>query len=445
MKKILLLAIIFLNCAHISKSQVSKSISLLEAKKIALENSYNKKTGDLDLEVAKKQVWETISAGLPQLSAEASYSKNLNIPVSLLPAEMFGGKKGEYAEVKFGQKYSGNWGISLTQKIFDGTYIIGTQAAKVFVNITKHKNEKTDIAIKESIHNIYYTILLIKKQEEILRENIKIVQNTLIETQALYDNGFKEQIEVEQIKLMLKKTENQISDTKRQITNAKLLLNFTMGLDLNTKFVLSDNLNSLINPIIIKTTYNTNILLDKHIDVLSMNTQLKAQHLTIKNEYAKFLPKIDAFYTYGKNTAYNTANILKSEVPWFKTSTLGIKASIQLFTGFRRVASLQKENINLRKLQVQNTALKENLSLAIKKAYAELINAKEKYFNDIESFDISKKIYDQTRIKFKEGISTSTELSQIEQQYLQTNTNLMNSTLNLLNTKTNLDKALGNL
>lgn len=445
MKRVLLIAIIFITYSLICNAQEKRIISLSEAQNIALENSYKKKSADYDLEIAKKRVWETISSGLPQISAKADYTKNLNIPVSLLPAEMFGGEKGEDAEVKFGKDFSGSWGISVTQKIFDGSYIVGTQAAKVFVELTKNKNSKTNIDIKESINSIYYTTLLIKEQQKIFYENIEINRKTLRETQALYDNGFKEQLEVEQIKLMLKKTENQLSDSKRQISNSKLLLNFTMGLDLDTDIVLSDNLDDLINPILLQTKYISSANLDDHIDIISMQTQLKAQKLTIKNEYAKFLPKIDAFYSYGKNTSYNSANIYKSQVPWFKTSMLGVKADIQIFTGFKRIVTVQKENINFKKLEIENNMLRESLKLEEKKSTAELTNAKEKYFNNVESLVISKKIYDQTRIKFKEGISTSTELAQIEQQYLNTNSELINSILILLNAKTSLDKSQGTL
>lgn len=78
-------------------------------------------------------------------------------------------------------------------------------------------------------------------------------------------------------------------------------------------------------------------------------------------------------------------------------------------------------------------------------SFSNLLNAQETYENNLEAVNIAKRIYDKTIIKFNEGISTSTELSENEKQYLDAHSNYINSTLALLNTKIAFDKALGKL
>ncbi|MEC7287793.1 MAG: PfkB family carbohydrate kinase, partial [Verrucomicrobiota bacterium] len=46
-----------------------------------------------------KEKWKTISIGLPQIRANLSYQNFLEQPVSLIPAEFFGGIKGDYAAI----------------------------------------------------------------------------------------------------------------------------------------------------------------------------------------------------------------------------------------------------------------------------------------------------------------------------------------------------------
>ena len=60
----------------------------------------------------------------------------LKQPVSLIPAEFFGGNPGEFAEVIFGTQQSATATATLNQLLFDGSYIVGLQSAKVFLEIS---------------------------------------------------------------------------------------------------------------------------------------------------------------------------------------------------------------------------------------------------------------------------------------------------------------------
>jgi len=106
---------------------------LLEAIDYAIENNRTAKNAALDVEAAKKQKWETISTGLPQINASIGYNKWLQQQLSLIPAEFFGGNPGEFTEIAFGTKQSVNARVTLEQKIFDGSYLVGLQSAKVFL------------------------------------------------------------------------------------------------------------------------------------------------------------------------------------------------------------------------------------------------------------------------------------------------------------------------
>jgi outer membrane protein TolC len=72
-------------------------------------------------------------------------------------------------------------------------------------------------------------------------------------------------------------------------------------------------------------------------------------------------------------------------------------------------------------------------------------SALESFDNDRENRELAEKIRQKTKIKFDNGISTSTELSQIETQYINAYRALVTSTLQLLQADLNLKKATGNL
>lgn len=449
MKNILQIASAFLlvfSCLSLkAQTENLTKFSLQEAQNYALENSYTVKGSDYDLKVAKKKVWEAISTGLPQVKANADYTKNLDIAVSLLPAEIFGGTSGEYTPVKFGQTYASSATITVDQKIFDGSYIVGLGAAKVFVQLSQNTKLKSEIEVKDAVAQAYYNVLVARENYKTIEENLAITKKTHFETKAYFENGFREELDVDQVMLMLKRSENQLSDAKRAISNALIMLKFTMGYEIEQEIGLKNDLETFITPLRISKANSTDLDIENHIDYKIVSTQLQAQKLIVRNEQAGYLPNISAFYNYGKNTSTDASNVYKSSVPWFKSSMIGLKLNVPIFTGFNRRSKIKQEKINYKKIEDLKYNTEQSLKKDLSISHNSLVNAKENYENDLKGLEIAKRIYDRTLVKFNEGVSTSTDLSNIEEQYLNSHTAYINSTLQLLNSKIAFDKALGKL
>ncbi len=126
----------FLLWSSLSLAQDKKeySFTLEEAITFALDSNYTAINARRDVAKAIKKKWETTAAGLPQISAEISYQNNLKQPITLLPAEITGGIPGTFAPVTFGTKQNGSATATLNQLIFDGSYLVGLQAAKVYLD-----------------------------------------------------------------------------------------------------------------------------------------------------------------------------------------------------------------------------------------------------------------------------------------------------------------------
>lgn len=448
MKNILLtLMVIFIGFSNPTKAQTESNLkfTLSEAQEYALENSYSVKGTDYDLQIAKKKVWEAIADGLPQIDASLDYNNNLDVAVSLLPAEIFGGDAGTYTPVKFGQQYGSTASINVSQKIFDGSYIVGTMAAKVFVQLSKDQKEKSEIQIKDDVAQAYFNVLVAEENFETIQENLLINQKLLKETDAYYQNGFREELDVDQIRLNLNQTKNKLADAKRAIHTSFTILKFSIGMDIDENIQLSQSLKELVDPIRTQEPVMTDYESTNHIDYRIIDTQLKAQNLVIKNEKAAYLPTISAFYNYGKNTSTDYSNVFKSSVPWFKTSVVGLQLKMPIFSAGKRRSKVNQEKLNYRSLENTKLMTEQNLKKDLTLSFSNLLSAQEKYENDIVAVEIAKRIYDKTLIKFNEGISTSTELSENEQQYLDTHSAYINSTFNLLYSEIAFKKALGKL
>ncbi len=451
----LTLMVIFLSISFATKAQTdnSEEFTVTKAQIYALENSYSVKGSNYDIQIAKKKVWETIADGLPQIDFSADYSNNLKLSKSPLPIEfanVIRAMSGEPTSnepmfVSFAQRYSSSVGVTVNQKIFDGSYIVGTMAAKVYLQLSKNQKEKSEIEIKDAVAQAYYTVLVAEENYKTIKENLELNEKLLKETDAYYQNGFREELDVDQIRLNLNNSKTRLADAKRAIRTSFIVLKFTMGMNVDDPIELTNKLDELVDPIRSETPLVSDYNVSKHIDYKMMTTNLKAQELLLKNEQAAYLPNISAFYTYSKNTSADDSNIFKSNIPWFNSSLLGLKVSMPIFSAGKRRSRVKQQKIKY--LSIENDLLmtEQNLKKEMSISFSNLLNAQEKYENDRDGSEIAKRIYERTRIKFKEGISTSTELSENEQQYLDTHSAYINSTFNLLYSKIAFKKALGKL
>jgi len=171
MKNIFIITLTFFAlCVNAQDSNKSYSFTLQEAIDHALEYNYSAINSGRDIEAAKEKKWETTAMGLPQLNAGVDFTDNFVLQKSVVPAEFFGGKPGEYAEVAFGTKYNMVARSTLSQLIFDGSYIVALQASKTYLAYYENAKKRSDIDIKEMVINSYGNVLLAKENIAILEK-----------------------------------------------------------------------------------------------------------------------------------------------------------------------------------------------------------------------------------------------------------------------------------
>ena len=264
-KHIILTSILFLSLV-IHGQEKSMIVSLEEAVIFALENNYNIKESKNSVLSAKETVWETTATGLPQVNATVNYQNFIKQPVSLLPAaafdntvsvvqtveDYFGIQSNRdpvlpqgFIPVVFGTQQNLNASVTLTQLLFDGSYLVGLQASRAYLKISEQANEKTEILTREAVINTYGSVLVTEKSIAILKSNLKILEKNLNDAKKIYENGFNEQEDVEQLEITYGTLKNQLNNMQRMKIIAYQMLNLSMGLSIDTELILTDSLDSL--------------------------------------------------------------------------------------------------------------------------------------------------------------------------------------------------------
>jgi outer membrane protein TolC len=305
--------------------------------------------------------------------------------------------------------------------------------------------EKTDIDIKQAVAQSYFMVLAAEENLKLQKENLGNSQKLEKDTKALYENGFSEEQDVDQMRLLVQKAENEILKAEREIRVASMVLKYTMGIGMEERIELAQSLDEFLNPLLAREQFTAGLDHSSHIDYRLLDTQRQLSMKQLKLEKSAYLPRVSGFYNWSKTAYGNSANLFKNSVPWFKSSMWGVNISVPIFTAGQQMAKVKQAEFaymqaeNNQKLAVQ-TLQKDYLS-----AVADIESAVDQLENDVDNKQLAKKIYDKTTIKYNNGISSSIELSQTETQYIQSQAAWVASVIQLLNTKITLDKAIGKL
>ena len=421
------------------------SFSLQDAINYALENNRTAKNATKDIDAARQQKWETTATGLPQISAGIDYQNFLKQPVSLIPAEFFGGNPGEFAEVIFGTKHNVTATATLTQKLFDGSYLVGLQSAKVFLEISKNAKEKTDLEIRKAVVNAYSNVLLAEESINVLQRNIENLDKTLFEITKIYENGLEEEESVEQLQITLSSVKNNLNNVIRLKKLAYQMLNITLGLDINNPTVLTDILENLTSEHISLGLLETNEFIEETIDYRIAQNDKTAKELLLKLEKSKALPTLNTFINGGYSAFGNDFNFTNRDQKWFGSSLLGVSLNIPIFSSLGRRAATQRAKINLEKAENNLSETQQKIKLQIASAKSDYQFAIEDYENKKQNLNLAQRIEAKNQTKFLEGIGSSFELRQAQTQLYNAQQELLQSMIDVINKKAALETVLNDV
>lgn len=405
---------VFLLVAH--AQDLPKSLSLDEAILYGLTNNRSIINADREIQKAKKDRWKTIASGLPQISSDINYQNFLKMPVSLVPAEFFGGNPGEFAELTFGTEQNMIGAVKMEQLIFDGSYLVGLEASRVYLSISENLFEKTQIEIKKLITTLYTNTLLAKYNIMFLEKNQATLENNLEEIHQLFRNGFEEEESVEQIRLSLSQINSRLKYAKNLQEIEANMLKFVIGYPLEEPLKLSDELDDIFNEELYFQTLPSTDNLQNNIDIKIADNNVKAETLLLKLEKSKALPTINGFInqTYTGNS--NEFTFADSNQKWYGSSLLGLNVRIPIFSSLGRSASTQKAKISLDQAKTTLEETQTKIRIEVNAALNEYRLAVDNYFTEKENLKLAESIAKKNQIKFSEGMVKSFELRMAQQQ-----------------------------
>jgi outer membrane protein len=453
LKRKYLLPFIFLGCLNNGICQDNKEIlklSVSEAQSYALQNNRSVQSSKIDVEMAAKKVYENLATGFPQLNLATNYQHQFVIPeinfgpyldVNALPVTgsltkddiMNAYQPG--TPIKLGVPNNTNIDLTISQLIFSGQYFVGVQASKVFKQISEQALVKNEGITKESVANTYYLVLVLGENARVLTQSLKSVDKTYSEMVAMNQEGLNEETDVDQIKITRSNIQTLINSLESQKEISLKLLKFQLGVDFEKPLVLTDSLPGIMDQGTAQYLASPEFNLNNSIDFQIMSNQEKISGLLLKLEKTKYLPTISGFYRHEEQTHQASFNFAIKDLA-------GISFSLPIATSGQRIAKVSQAKFDLEKSRLNKASVSQSLTLEFESAWSSYTTAFSNFTTNKESMQLSKKVYDKAVIKYKEGVASSFELTQNQNQFLTAESNYYNSLLSLLNAKAKLDRIL---
>lgn len=425
------------------------NFSISEAEAYALQNNRTVKSTRIDIDLADKKIWENLAQGLPQISVDANYLHQFVVPeisfgkfldTGLLPDGTLTGQdiKNAYVDsdpIRLGVRDNTTIDFTLSQLIFNGQYIVGTQITKVVKQVSQKNLEKTEDQTKELVAGTYYLILVLQENRKLLNESLKSLDQMYNEMVKVNQQGLNEETDVDQVNVTRSNIQTLLTSIGSQIETSNKLLKYQLGLGFENQVNLTDSLPGIIEQGNLRYLASPEFKVESSVDYQLIGIQEKISEMMVSLEKVKYLPSITAFYRHQEQTNQPAFNFAVKDV-------VGATLSFPIITSGMRSSRVNQAKDDLQKTRLSKLDAEQGLTMEFETARNNYQTAYSNFTTNRESMTLSKKIYDRTVIKYREGVTSSFELAQNQNQFLTAETNYYNSLLSLLNAKAKLDRIL---
>ncbi|MDJ0364293.1 TolC family protein [Hymenobacter sp. H14-R3] len=513
------------------------ALSLQQAVRYAVANKPSLLSTRLAEQTAHAKVGEVKAQGLPQLNLGANLADNFKLQKSLIDPSAFGGGAGAlngttltqrdiaaaqagqavtlspaYAApvalppqaIAFGLQYAGNSSLSLSQQLFDGSYLIGLKASKVYEELSHKQTQQAEIDVVEQVSKAYYSTLVARSRLTLLARNVQRLDTVLYQTNQTFKAGFAEKLDVDRLRVQRNNLVVEQQKALRLTTLSVALLKFQMGLPQAQPVQLTDSLGAAVvdagtlrrnlgtadfnngggvdglggvpsaplnaptgaptsapglnnnngQPVQAQAAFNYN----NRIEFSTLQTQQALAGLDLRNRTAGAYPRLAFTAAYGFSGSAKTVSDLfafrgpdsrnANNFPnqnWFGFGNVGLALNVPVFDGFRRRYQVQQARIAQQTIEKGMETLRQSIDLQDTQSRTTLINALDVLDNQKANLDLAADVARVTRIKFNAGVGSNIEVITAETSLRESQTNYYAAIYDVLVAKVDRDKATGEL
>ena len=428
-------------CFSLSQGALAQlSLSLEQAQTLGVEQAYAMQRARIDVEVAQRDVKELLATGLPQVNASFDFNHFLDIPTQVVPASSFDPTAPEdlVLELAFGTTQSATAGISASQLVFSGSYLVGMKAAQVFADAKDLAVDATEVETRRLVAEAYVTALAAAANVETLDRALALVTSSEQELRTLAEEGLMESVDADQLQLTRQSLEQQLNTAQLQAELTKKLLLFQCGLEVDEEVLLTDNLSALTASSV-PEAMQSSLNLNSNPGLEEQRRYVALAELDVMNRRAEGLPQVAAFYSNSAQTFRDPEfPVLADQASWYPAQVVGVSVSMPIWTSFGGRQRVEKAKLAVLTAESGLAQMESAARLEFDNARATFLDAQAALTHAEEQRDLASRILTRIELGHKEGVRSSFELNTAQNQLLEAEGNLIGAQLAWLTAKQRL-------
>ncbi len=421
------------------------SFSLDQAISHALQHNYSVINASRDIQIAEQRRWETTATGLPQINGGVDYLNNIEQRLFVVPASLADptAPPGTFTALPFSPKHDLSARATLSQLLFDGSYLVALRASKTFLQYYRNYKQKTDNQIREEVINAYGNVLLAEESIRVLERNKASLDKTLFETNETFKSGLIEEENVEQLQITLSSVNSNLNNSRRIREISINMLKLSLGMDSEDALTLTDKLEDLTNKNLDLTLSQEEFDVKRNIDYKIGENFQEQRRLELMREKSRALPSLSANLNYGVNTfGPEFRDFFEEDQPYYDFLTLGVNLNVPIFSSFGRRAKTQQAKIALEQAKTQLTETEQRLKLAYQNAKSQYEFSVEEFTTSRNNLRLAERIEMKQQTKFTEGLSSSFDFSEAQRQLYTAQQNYLQSMVNVISNRAALETII---
>ena len=416
MKKVLLIFMIFIYCQSFAQNQYQYAngdyknpieITLKDAINLALQNNWDIKLSEKEIQKANEQISEAYANAFPRVDLKGNYTRNIKLPVMFLPPNTSFNPSDQVVTFELGA--SNNWdaSITLSQVIYSQKVNTAIKIADEYAELSRVGNQSVKNDVVMGVKKAFYGVLLMQELVKVSKQSYEVAKANYENVSSMYKQGVASEYDYLRAEVQLANTSPMLTQMENNFVMSQNLLKNIMAIDVQKpiivkgEFVFDEPLSS-VNSINNIVSVETNPLLRQ----LEIQASLLDKNITI--EKSEYFPTLAAFGTYAYQTQDNTFKF--KNYMWAESFMVGLSLQYTLFDGFRRSARIEQATIDKDKVDLNKRKLEDGLKIRAIQAVNSMEEAKKRIKAQEKSLEQAEKTLKIAQSRFKNGVGTQLEL-----------------------------------
>ena len=416
------------------------TIDLKQAQNSALEKNYNYALTKQDVISSELSTKSSFVGFFPTASLSTTY---------MMYVPEVEGSSMDFATmtpITFIQENRTAFGLQISQPLFlGGKKYYGYQISKDSELISRNKLSAEMISLFADVESQYISVLEMKELFDISKESLELSKRNEESAKIKFESGLTSRADFLKSSSARASSEVNVVNSERGYELAKISFSNITGvsefelekIEYKTYENLIDKLKGVeFSDIKDKVKTLKDIALKNNNDLKNLKLSKSISEKSVKMAKGNFLPSVNLSYS----TEWSQTNL---DDEFSNNGSLVLSASMPIFPLYDNYIGLQKSKVDLKKMEITEMQMLDNLSTMINSSLYSLVSGSKQLASSMIAVELAEETYYNVEERAKSGLSTEDELNTARLALVQAKYNQVSSFYSILKTKSELMKVLG--